>query len=64
MEDCFRSLLTWRHVARRLKWTRAYRHWTVDDWHKVIYSDECAVQKDSDPCSMWVSGHRSKRKNT
>jgi DDE superfamily endonuclease len=32
----------------------------VDDWYKVVWSDECAVQKDSDPRENWVFRRQTK----
>lgn len=49
-----RALLTQKHATNRLKWAKAHRHWTVEDWRKVAWSDECAVQKDSDPRQLHV----------
>jgi Transposase/DDE superfamily endonuclease len=55
-----RALLTQRHAINRLKWAREHRHWTVDDWRKVAWSDECAVQKDSDPIQLRVFRRQTK----
>ncbi|GFS50304.1 HTH_Tnp_Tc3_2 domain-containing protein [Trichonephila clavipes] len=33
-------LLTARHKALRLAWAHQHRHWTVDDWKHVAWSDE------------------------
>jgi hypothetical protein len=49
-----RPLLTKKHAAQRLKWAKEHRHWTREDWKKVAWSDECAVQKDSDTRAVWV----------
>ncbi|GFX97494.1 transposable element Tcb2 transposase [Trichonephila clavipes] len=38
------QLLTARHKALRLAWTRQQRHWTVDDWKHVAWSDESRFQ--------------------
>jgi len=43
-----RALLTDKHAKKRLEWARAHRNWTVEDWAKVAWSDESAIQKDSD----------------
>jgi len=56
-----RALLTEEHAKKRLNWARKHRGWTVDDWKRVIWSDECAVQKDSNPRQMWVFRHQNKR---
>ncbi|GFV48954.1 HTH_Tnp_Tc3_2 domain-containing protein [Trichonephila clavipes] len=38
------SLLTARHKALPLAWARRHRHWTVDDWKHVAWSDESHFQ--------------------
>jgi len=37
-------LLMEQHAKKHLAWARAHRHWTVDDWKRIIWSDESAVQ--------------------
>ena len=49
-----RPLLTKEHAAKRLKWAKAHQHWMRKDWEKVAWSDECAVQRDSNPRKVWV----------
>lgn len=56
-----RPLLTKQHAAKRLKWAKTHRSWTVEDWRKVAWSDECAVQKDSDPRKLRVFRRQNKR---
>ena len=56
-----RPLLNEKHAAQRLKWAQEHQHKTREDWSKVAWSDECAVQKDSDPRQLWVFRRQSKR---
>lgn len=35
-----KPLLTARHRKRRLEWALQHRHWTVDMWRRVVFSDE------------------------
>ncbi|GFS50566.1 HTH_Tnp_Tc3_2 domain-containing protein [Trichonephila clavipes] len=37
-------LLTAPHKALRLTWAHQHRHWTVDDWKHVAWSDESRFQ--------------------
>ena len=30
--------------AKRVEWARRYAHWTVNDWKKVIFSDETTIE--------------------
>jgi len=55
-----RALLTKKHAANRLSWAKEHQHWTVDNWRKVVWSDECAVQKDSDPRQLQVFRRQNK----
>ena len=54
------ALLTEKHVKKRLEWARAHRYWTVEDWAKVAWSDESAIQKDSDTHTVCVWRHQNK----
>jgi len=49
------------HAKKRLKWRRELRDCTQEYWNCVIFSDECAVQKDSDGGTVWVFRHQNKR---
>ena len=44
-----------------MAWAKAHRHWTVEDWRKVLWSDECAVKKDSDPRKIRVFRRQNKQ---
>jgi len=56
-----RALFTEKHAKKRLEWAREHRTWTREDWERVIWSDECAVQKDSDSRQVWIFRHQNKR---
>jgi len=55
-----RPLLNDKHAKTRLKWAREHKYWTVEDWAKVAWSDESAIQKDSDTRTVWVWRHQNK----
>jgi len=38
-----KPFLSERHTERRLAWALEHRDWTVDDWSKVIWSDEASI---------------------
>lgn len=38
-----KSFLSKKHKLARLQWARAHKHWTVDDWKRVIFSDETKI---------------------
>ena len=39
-----KPLLTDKHRKARRVFAKEYRHWTVEQWKNVIWSDECKVQ--------------------
>ena len=55
-----RAMLTEEHAKKRLKWAKENQHWTIEDWTKVIWSDESAIQKDSDTRIVWVWRRQNK----
>ena len=48
-----RPKLTKDHAAERLHWALRYADWTEEDWKRVIWSDECSVEKSKDPRTVW-----------
>lgn len=49
-----RPLLKPEHAASRIAWALAHRHWMVEDWGKVIWSDQCSVEKYRHGGQIWV----------
>lgn len=47
-------LLTDIHKKKRLDFAKKYRNWTVDDWSKVIFSDESKVCRDGSDGRRYV----------
>ena len=39
-----RPLLKELDMKRRLKFARAHKHWTVEDWNRVIFTDEMSIK--------------------
>lgn len=42
------------HVAKRLRWALERKDWTAEDFEGVVWSDECSVERGSDPRQIWV----------
>ena len=55
-----RALLTQNDAKKRRKWAREHRHWTADDWRRVIWSDESRVKRNSDSSVVWVFRRQTK----
>ena len=49
-----RPLLTEEHAAKRLAWCLARRHWSVEEWGMVCWSDECSCERGRGKRSEWV----------
>jgi transposase len=50
-----------RLAAARLEWALEHANWTVEDWAKICWSDECSVQKGKDPTAVWVFRRRGEK---
>ena len=50
-----KPLLTKRHIAKRLAYSKKYQNWTVDDWKKVLWSDEIKI------CLNGLDGRHGRR---
>lgn len=38
-----KPFLSNKHKKARFQWAKAHQHWTVDDWKRVIFSDETKI---------------------
>ena len=38
-----KPFLSAKHRKARLNWARQHRHWTIDDWKRVVFSDEMKI---------------------
>ena len=57
--------LSAENICRRLEWAIKYKDWTIQDWKKVIWSDESSVWIGVNPRRQWVirpPGERFNRK--
>ncbi len=49
-----RPLLTEEVAAKRLAWCLERRYWGWEEWSKIIWSDECSVERGSGKDRAWV----------
>lgn len=54
-----KPFLTIRHKAVRLQWGREHNDWTIEDWSRVIWTDEATFETGLDTCC-----YVSRRKGT
>jgi DDE superfamily endonuclease len=56
--------LSAENVAKRLAWAEKYKDWTVEDWKKVIWSDESSIWIGVNPRRQWVHRPKGERFNS
>jgi transposase len=49
-----RPLLTKRHMKERLDFAVTHQHWTLDDWKRVVWSDETKINRLGSDGRKWV----------
>lgn len=49
-----RPFLTEEVAKKGLDWCLTHREWTFEEWSKIIWSDECSVEKRSGKDRTWV----------
>jgi transposase len=49
-----KPLLTKRFRQARLRFAKKYQHWTVEDWRRVIFSDETKVNRLGSDGRKWI----------
>ncbi|EIE80082.1 hypothetical protein RO3G_04787 [Rhizopus delemar RA 99-880] len=40
-----KPLLRSQNIVKRLQWAKSHQHWAMDDWKRVIFSDETKVNR-------------------
>lgn len=56
-----RPILSEDHAKARLEWCLERKNWTFEQWAKVIFTDECSLERGSRKRPTWVwcyKGHR------
>jgi hypothetical protein len=51
-----KPLLTTKHRKARLAFAKKYRHWTVEDWKRVFFSDETKINRGAPTVRHTASG--------
>lgn len=49
-----KPLLKPRHKRARLQWAEVHKHWTLEDWKRVVWSDEAKVNRLGSDGRKWV----------
>jgi Transposase len=49
-----RPQLTPEHKKAHYQWALEHRYWKSEEWKKVLWTDECLVEKQYDKSPIWV----------
>jgi hypothetical protein len=49
-----RPLLSKRHIRERWDYAIAHQHWTVEDWKRVVWSDETKINRLGSDGRKWI----------
>ena len=49
-----RPLLTAEVVTKCLTWCKKHKDWTWEEWSKIIFSDECSLERGIGAHRQWV----------
>jgi transposase len=49
-----KPLLTKRHRRARLEWANLHKDWTLDDWKRVVWSDESKINRLGSDGRQWI----------
>ena len=49
-----RPKLTKEHIKKRMEFVRRYEHWTVEDWKRVLWTDETKINRYGSDGTQWV----------
>jgi transposase len=56
-----RPLLSQKHAKQRLKWTQEHRSWSLEQWRKVIWSDETMTRNQNNSSQLRVFRRQTER---
>ena len=56
-----KPFLTPRHIIARWKFTAAHKDWTIEDWRKVVWTDESSFEsgKNCRVVRVWRAAHKA-----
>jgi transposase len=49
-----KSMLTKANAKKRLEWCKMHLNWTIDDWKRVIWSDETKINRFNSDGRVWA----------
>lgn len=58
-----KPLISKKNKIARIQWARDHQSWSLTDWSKVIYSDECKFDLFGSYCIKWIRRPKGQRNN-
>lgn len=49
-----KTLLTKDHIKARIEWCQEHKDWTIDDWKRVVWTDETKINRFNSDGRQWV----------
>lgn len=49
-----KPMLTKKHIAAHLKWAKVHEGWTLENWKRVIWSDETKINRIGSDGRKWI----------
>jgi hypothetical protein len=49
-----KPLLSVKNVRKRLEWCKSFLDWTIDDWKRVVWSDETKINRCKSDGRVWA----------
>jgi uncharacterized UBP type Zn finger protein len=49
-----KPMLSMKNVKKRLEWCKNHRDWTIDDWKRVVWSDETKINRFNSDGRVWA----------
>ncbi|KAG1537374.1 hypothetical protein G6F49_012793 [Rhizopus delemar] len=49
-----KPLLSAKNIRKRLSWCMAHKDWTIDDWKRVVWSDETKINRFNSDGRTWT----------
>ncbi|CAI7766389.1 unnamed protein product [Closterium sp. NIES-54] len=54
IEKASKPRLSAKNVKDRMQWAKDHQHWTIDDWKRVVWSDETKICRFSSDVRSWA----------
>jgi len=56
-----KPLLSALNIQQRIRWCKSHRHWSSEDWKRVLWTDESSIELFSSSGRVYVRRRRNER---